>query len=98
MDNVVIHGGCEVKESEMDKVTAAAPAFLAAVRQEDGLVSYELSWDVLNPNVLRLLEHWESVDAYTAHTAQSHVREWAEMMKGVALAPLQANKSRATAL
>ncbi len=98
MDRVVIHGSCEVRAEEVANVAAAAPEFLAAVEREEGLVAYDLSWDIRNPNVLHLLEHWQSEDAYRVHTDQPHVHAWAQLMKGVAVAPLAAVKSRATAL
>lgn len=98
MDKIIIHGGCEIREDMIVKVKESAPGFLAAVRQEDGLVSYDLSWDILDTAVLRLLEHWESEAAYAVHRTQPHVQEWAEMMKTVSVVPIKSNKSRATAL
>lgn len=98
MDEVVIYARCEVREDAVAQVTAAAEDFLAAVHAEEGLIAYELSWDVREPTILRLLEHWEGEDAYLVHTGQPHVHEWASMMKELATAPLVANKSRATAL
>lgn len=98
MDNVVIHGACDVHEDRVAEVSAAAPGFLAAVREEAGVVAYDLSWDILEPGRLHLLEHWESRDAYDEHTRQPHVAEWAALMKQTALAPLKSVKSRATPL
>src|SRR3712207_8303438 len=51
-------GGVLVTESEVAAVTEEARNFSAACQAEDGCVDYLLSWDVTEPNRIRLVEVW----------------------------------------
>jgi len=94
---IVIYGSIRLKAEEVAGVQARIPAFLEAIRAEDGYLGYDLTWDAEDPQTLHLLEHWDSADSYEAHRVQPHVTEWAQMMSGVAEGPLNSKKFRAEA-
>ena len=73
---VLIYGGVLVAESEVPAVTEKARAFQATCRAEEGCIDYLLSWDVAEPNRIRLVEAWATEEAYQAHKTQPHVQDW----------------------
>lgn len=80
---VLIYGGVLVTESEVPAVTEEAGAFSSACQAEEGCIDYLLSWDVAEPNRLRLVEAWETEEAYEAHKGRPHVLTWTDFMKSV---------------
>lgn len=82
---VLVYGGCAVDPVRVAEITEAAAEFAARCRAEDGCVDYILSWDVIEPNRLRLVEAWESTDASTAHRAQQHTKEWTAFIGSAAI-------------
>jgi len=78
---VLIYGGVLVTESEVASVTEAARAFQATCQAEDGCIDYVLSWDIAQPNRIRLVEAWATEEDYKAHTGQPHVQEWSAFVK-----------------
>lgn len=96
MEKVVIYGSIAVRPDEVERITAIAAEFVAAVHEEEGCAAYDLSWDVVDPTVLRLVEHWVSDEAYQVHRVQPHVAEWATTITAAQAAPLSASKFRAT--
>ena len=80
---VLIYGGVLVTESEVPAVTEEARTFSAACQAEEGCVDYLLSWDVAQPNRIRLVEVWATEEAYEAHKTQPHVQKWTDYMKAV---------------
>jgi quinol monooxygenase YgiN len=96
MEKVVIYGAIGVKPEEVERITAIAAEFVAEVHQEEGCVAYELSWDVVDPTVLRLVEHWVSDEAYQVHRVQPHVAAWAKTIAAAQASPLSSTKFRAT--
>jgi len=92
---IVVYGSIRLKEDGVQRVADAIPGFLDKIRAEDGYIAYSLTWDPQDPQVLHLLEHWESAEAHEVHMPQPHVKEWAQMMSEVADGPLQAQKFNA---
>lgn len=92
---IVIHGSLLVRAEEVAAVTEAARGFVAEVRAEAGCIAYDLGWDIVEPNRLRLLEHWADDAAYEAHRVQPHVARWAAMIGTVQETRLATTKLRA---
>lgn len=82
---VIVYGGVAVDTGRVEEVGQAAAAFAAACRNEEGCIDYLLSWDVTEPNRLRLVEVWESEETATAHTTQEHVKQWTTLVSGAAI-------------
>ncbi|MFF2653690.1 putative quinol monooxygenase [Streptomyces sp. NPDC058045] len=84
---VIVYGGISVDPSRVEDVVAAGTVFQQASAAEDGCLEYQLSWKVGEPENLRLLELWSSVEAHEAHRGQQHTKEWTEFISAAATAP-----------
>jgi quinol monooxygenase YgiN len=82
---VIIYGGVAVDPARVAELTAIAAEFQAKCRAEDGCADYTLAWEVAEPNRIRLLEAWETEEAYQAHTGQPHVAEWTELIQAASV-------------
>ncbi len=87
MSMVIVYGENLIREESRAEVEAAAATFMAASRAEPGCVEYTLSWEMNRPDVVRLIEAWETPEAHKAHTEQPHTKEWADLMRSVSLEP-----------
>jgi quinol monooxygenase YgiN len=82
-----VYGGIPVDPTRRDEVVTAAIAFQQACLSEEGCLEYNLSWNVSEPDFLRLIEVWEPTEAHAVHTQQPHVQEWTTFISGAATAP-----------
>ncbi len=48
---------------------------LDLIRKEDGCVSYTYYLDAYNPNIILLVEEWESKEKQQFHLTQEHMKE-----------------------
>ncbi len=93
---IVIYGDLRVRAEKVASITQLAGDFVALVHKEDGCIAYELSWDVADPQRLRLLEHWVNDACYEAHRVQPHVAQWAAAITAAQETRLVTTKLRAT--
>lgn len=89
---IIVHSQMPIVPEAKAEVESRGAEFAATCRAEDGAVDYQLSWTFGETATLRLLEHWTSLEAYTTHTAQPHVAEWAAWIPGKAAGPLQGHR------
>jgi quinol monooxygenase YgiN len=82
---VIIYGGVAVDPARVAELSEAAVTFQQACRAEVGCADYTLAWEVAEPNRIRLLEHWETEEAFEAHKVQPHVLAWTELISGAAI-------------
>ncbi len=68
---------------DFETVRSAAEAQIAASRAEDGCLDYTYAIDVLDPQVMRVLERWQSWQALEAHFRQPHMQAWREALQNV---------------
>ncbi len=61
------------REAFVERVTATG--ILDAVLAEDGCLRYEYFYSTANPNLLLLMEEWESKDHQQIHIKQPHMAE-----------------------
>lgn len=61
---------------DFEKVRAAAEAQINASRAEGDCIDYTYALDVLDPQIMRVLERWESWDALNVHFRQPHMEPW----------------------
>src|SRR4029453_17239021 len=66
---IVIAGNLPVPPDQKAAAEAACRTMSAASKAEDGCGAYEFSWDIHDPNLLRIHEQWESQAAIDAHFA-----------------------------
>ena len=93
---IVIYGSIRVRAEDLEEISKLAAAFVAEVHKEAGCLAYELSWDVADPQRLRLVEHWADEATYEAHRVQPHVATWARAITAAAETKLVSAKFNAT--
>ncbi len=61
---------------DFEAVRSAAAAQIAASRAEGGCIDYTYAIDVVDPQIMRVLERWQSWEALEAHFKQPHMDAW----------------------
>ncbi|GAA2245477.1 antibiotic biosynthesis monooxygenase [Herbiconiux moechotypicola] len=82
-----VYGGVPTDPAKRAEIEEAARVFEAACLEEEGCVTYSLSWSIAEPGFLRLLEVWEPSEAHAVHTQQPHVLEWTSFIASASTAP-----------
>jgi quinol monooxygenase YgiN len=62
----------DVKPGMEGEVMRATMPLIAATRDEEGCISYEVAADIANPGRLVFVERWESQDDLEAHFAGAY--------------------------
>ena len=71
--HVVILAEIELHPDDVDAAIALAVPIQIASQADAGCLAYAFARDVVRTTVLRISEHWESVEALRSHLAQPHV-------------------------
>ena len=66
--------------ADINAVKSAVQAMEAASREEDGCIDYTFSVELNDPDVLRVTERWESMEALAAHFQSPHMAEFQTTM------------------
>jgi quinol monooxygenase YgiN len=81
---IIVEGYVRMEHAgDFEKVRAAAEAQIAASQAEEGCIDYTYALDVLNPQIMRVLERWQSWDALETHFKAPHMEAWREVLAGV---------------
>lgn len=75
-------------EAKADLIAAAKDA-IAATRQEEGCISYELFESTVDPHKLAFVEEWESADRLALHSKSDHMRAFGRVAVKCFAAPVQ---------
>jgi quinol monooxygenase YgiN len=67
----------------MDRMRAAMRAVVPANRKEDGCIQFAFGEDVMEPGVIRIVEHWRDWDALAAHGRAPHMTPWRAALKEI---------------
>ncbi len=74
---IIVEGYVRMENAgDFEKVRTAAEAQIAASRAEGGCIDYTYALDVLDPQIMRVLERWESWAALEAHFKEPHMATW----------------------
>lgn len=73
---VVVNGIVKTTQADIGALREAIAAMERASREEQGCIDYTFSVEVSDPNVLRITEKWDDVDALRAHMATPHMAEF----------------------
>ena len=95
---ILIYGEIRVRAEMLAEIAPIASTFVAEVHKEAGCLAYTLSWDVTDPQCLRLVEHWVDDAHYQAHRVQPHVAAWAKTITAAQETKLTTTKLRAAPL
>ncbi len=81
---IIVEGFVRMERvGDFETVRAAAEAQIAASRAEGGCIDYTYALDVLDPQIMRVLERWQSWDALEAHFKQPHMDDWRKALADV---------------
>ncbi|MEO0882039.1 MAG: antibiotic biosynthesis monooxygenase [Pseudomonadota bacterium] len=81
---IIVEGYVRMETAgDFEKVRAAAEAQIAASRAEGGCIDYTYALDVLDPQIMRVLERWDSWDALERHFQQPHMSVWRAALSDV---------------
>ncbi|KAA0969730.1 antibiotic biosynthesis monooxygenase [Aureimonas fodinaquatilis] len=61
-------------------------AVLTATRTEAGCLTYSYAVDVLEPDLIRIYEEWETREALDAHSNAPHMPAWRQALARVGVA------------
>lgn len=71
---LVIAGYVRIAASQRERALAAAIEMMRETLKEPGCTSYAFTADLVDPNVFRIFEEWESSEALEAHFATTHMK------------------------
>lgn len=77
---IVVNGIFEMQPGAVDALREAMATMEAACRAEAGCHDFTYSTEVNNPDVVRLTEKWDDIDALRAHFQQPHMVDFREAM------------------
>lgn len=63
-----------VKEDEVEKVLKLAKELVAATINEEGCIKYEMYQDQKKPDILIMIEEWETMEHLKSHMASEHFK------------------------
>ena len=66
---LIITGVVKIDPARRDEAIAAGIAVMREVRKQPGCISYVVSADLEDPNVLHLFQEWQSAETHRAHLA-----------------------------
>jgi len=64
---IIVTGNYRVPAEQRDRFMDSKQDQVARTRQESGCIEYAYSADAHEPGLVRLIEHWESMDDLQAH-------------------------------
>jgi len=74
---IIVEGHVRMESAgDFERVRSAAAAQIAASKAEGGCIDYTYAIDVLDPQIMRVLERWQSWDALEAHFNAPHMDAW----------------------
>ena len=73
---IAVIGQVRVPAGAIDRARPAMRAMLEATRAEEGCISYAFAQDVIDPDLVRISEVWESRAHLSAHFATPHMASW----------------------
>ncbi len=73
----------EFEDAGIHEQLAEIQAMDAATAEEPGCLAYRSSFDVTNPNLLRIYEMWESMEALTPHFQTPHMAKFQAALSGL---------------
>ncbi|MFD1612988.1 putative quinol monooxygenase [Sphingomonas tabacisoli] len=70
---IIVEGQARLAAGELERLKDAMRAQVEASRAEPGCLEYSYSADVLDPDVMRIIEKWESQEALERHFKAPHM-------------------------
>ena len=77
---IIVHAVVESSRENIDAMKSAIEVMERKSRAEQGCLDYTFSVELHQPEVVRITERWESLDALTAHFQQPHMADFRAAM------------------
>jgi quinol monooxygenase YgiN len=75
---IFVTGEIVVEDGAVELVREALHSMEQETRKEAGCLTYAFSQDINDPNMVRIFERWESMDALQAHFGMPHMATFQE--------------------
>lgn len=95
---IVVHAKMQIQATAKEQFLAEVKTLLAASRQEEGNISYELLEHTEQPDTYIMIEVWQNQEAIEQHNASSHFQAFVSQAPQFMAAPLQVQAYEATSL
>jgi|HubBroStandDraft_4_1064222.scaffolds.fasta_scaffold303037_2 quinol monooxygenase YgiN len=95
--SIVIAGRVSIKADAKEAATERATELATLSRAEEGCNDYRFAFDMEDPNVVLIYEHWESEEALNAHMATPHFMSFTEFIVSVVAGPVDLLRHEVTA-
>jgi quinol monooxygenase YgiN len=89
---IVISGSIPVKPELRDEAAQLALEMQKATCAEPGCRTYCFSFDLADPNTIRIFEEWESEDALNSHFQTEHMKKFQQNAPRLLAGKLSATK------
>ena len=77
---IIVLATIESTVGDIDALRETIIALEVATRKEPGNISYSFNIQVADPNVLQIVESWETLDALAYHLTTPHVADFSAAM------------------
>ncbi|MFB6269899.1 MAG: putative quinol monooxygenase [Halobacterium sp.] len=77
---IVLHASFPIDPARRDDALELFADLVEQSQQEDGMVEYQATTDVRDPNTVRFFEWYENEDAFDAHTQTDHFQDFEEQL------------------
>lgn len=85
---LMVYGTARIDDKDVDRLREAAQAMVAASRAEDGCQEYAYGFDMFDPTLMRIVEHWDDANALKAHFATPHMATWRAALATMAISDI----------
>ena len=87
---IIVTFEVEFEGDQIQQKREAIRAMDEATAMEPGCITYNSSFDVNNPRILRIYEMWDSMDALIPHFQTSHMVEFQTALAGLSSKSMEA--------
>ncbi len=84
---IIVSGTIPVQPDKRDEAIAAAQEMVAATVQENGCHHYQFYSSIDDPNLFRVYEEWESMEALQAHFETPHMATFRQKLPNLVAGP-----------
>ncbi|WP_342572468.1 putative quinol monooxygenase [Paenibacillus sp. FSL R5-0749] len=85
---IIIHAHLQVKPDQEQAFLAAAKELIAATRQEEGNISYDLAKSTEKEQQYTMIELWKDEAATASHNTSSHFQAFVQQAAAFMAAPM----------
>ncbi len=82
---VLVLGTLRFPPAAMDKVRPPLQTLVAATREHDGCIAYDVAEDLFDPGLIRFSELWPDASALERHLQAPHIPPWRAIARELGL-------------